>query len=395
MHKTTEDPSVPRSDAAATARGHLACVVGARPNFVKMAPLLRALGAYSGIRVTLVHTGQHYDDSLFDVFFADFGMPRPDVSLEVGSGRHGAQSAKVLERFEAFLDQAKEQGTPCHRVLVVGDVNSTMAAALAAVKLGIPVAHVEAGLRSFDRSMPEEINRVVTDAVSDLLFVSEPSGMDNLRREGQPEERLHLVGNVMIDTLHWLLPKARALDAPRRHGLSPGNYGVVTLHRPSNVDDPTTLRRLVDVLTETSRELPLAFPIHPRTKQRIAANGLADRLDAARGIMQFPPLGYLEFLALVADSRLIVTDSGGLQEETTALGIPCLTFRPNTERPITIEQGTNTLIGDDTAALRHHLRSILEGVYKRGRCPELWDGQAANRIAAVLAESLTAKYHDR
>ena len=363
----------------------LACVVGARPNFMKMAPLLRALEAYPDVDPVLIHTGQHYDENLSDVFFEELGMKRPDVSLEVGSGKHGAQTARVLERFEAVLEEASADGEPFDRVVVVGDVNSTMAAALAAAKLGIPVAHVEAGLRSFDRSMPEEINRIVTDGIADMLLVSEPAGMENLRREGHPEEHLHLAGNVMIDTLMWLLPKARGRDSLARFGLAPGSYALVTLHRPANVDVPEILGGILDVLAEASRQLPVVFPVHPRTQKRIAEFALSDRLAGAPGVMLLPPLGYLDFLSLSSQARIIVTDSGGLQEESTVLEIPCLTVRPNTERPITVDQGTSTLMGADTQRLRQAIESVLAGTYKRGRCPALWDGQAAVRIAKILA----------
>ncbi|NQU26396.1 MAG: UDP-N-acetylglucosamine 2-epimerase (non-hydrolyzing) [Candidatus Nealsonbacteria bacterium] len=365
---------------------HLACVVGARPNFMKMAPLLRALEAYSHVHPILIHTGQHYDENLSDIFFDELGMKRPDVSLDVGSGKHGVQTAKVLKRFEALLEQGTPgEGNRYDRVVVVGDVNSTMAATLAAVKLGVPVAHVEAGLRSFDRSMPEEINRMVTDSICDMLLVSEPAGLENLRREGHPDDRLHLVGNVMIDTLRRLLPKAKARDTLNDYDLNPGRYGVITLHRPANVDAPETLARLLDVLVEVSRELRLVFPLHPRTKQRIERFGLAERLDAAKGILQLGPLGYLDFLALTSQAKVIITDSGGLQEESTALGIPCLTARPNTERPITVTEGTSTLVDGDPTKLRHNLRAVLDGTYKQGRCPALWDGRAAERIAPLLA----------
>jgi UDP-N-acetylglucosamine 2-epimerase (non-hydrolysing) len=362
---------------------HLACVVGARPNFMKMAPLLRALDRYPQVRATLVHTGQHYDAALSEVFFEELGMRRPDVSLEVGSGKHGQQTARILERFEAVLEAGPAGGGRFDRVIVVGDVNSTLAATLAAVKMGIPVAHVEAGLRSFDRSMPEEINRIVTDSLSDLLLVSEPAGVANLQREGHSPDRIQLVGNVMIDTLRWLLPKAQTRDTLSRFGLSSGHYGVVTLHRPGNVDDRDTLARLLEVLVEVSSELPLAFPVHPRTRQRIEGFGLSDLL-LRTGIIELPPLGYLDFLALTSQAKVIVTDSGGLQEESTALGIPCLTARPNTERPVTVDEGTSTLVGSNPLVLRHSLRQVLDGRYKQGRCPDYWDGHAAERIAAAL-----------
>lgn len=364
---------------------HLACVVGARPNFMKMAPLLRALDAYPHMTPVLIHTGQHYDHNLSDVFFHELGMKRPDIHLEVGSGRHGQQTARVLERFEETLEQGAPDGGAYDRVVVVGDVNSTMAATIAAVKLDVPVAHVEAGLRSFDRTMPEEINRLLTDAICDMLLVSEPSGLENLRREGRPEECLHLVGNVMIDTLRWLLPKAQARDTLDRLELRPKSYVVVTLHRPSNVDQPETLGPLLEVLCEIAADMPVVFPVHPRTAQRIERFGLADRLAGCPGLRRLSPMGYLDFLALTSQARAIVTDSGGLQEESTALEIPCLTARFNTERPITVEQGTSTLVGNDPEKLRGGLRSILQGTYKQGQCPELWDGRAAERIAAILA----------
>lgn len=371
------------SESSETIR--LACVVGARPNFMKMAPLLRALDAHDHVQTSLVHTGQHYDASLSDVFFDELDMRRPDVSLGVGSGKHGQQTARVIEQFEEFLERGTEDGRPWSRVVVVGDVNSTMAAALAAVKLQIPVAHVEAGLRSFDRSMPEEINRIVTDSISDLLFVSEPSGVDNLDREGHPAEHVHLVGNVMIDTLQRLLPQAKGRNTLNRLDLKPGEYAVTTLHRPANVDSPDVLAGLLDVLIDASQHLPFVFPIHPRTKNRLEQMGLADRLAKATGLKILPPLGYLDFLSLTSQARAIVTDSGGLQEESTSLGIPCLTARPNTERPVTVESGTSTLVGNDPAKLRRHLHEILNGQYKPGSAPKLWDGQAATRIAAILA----------
>jgi UDP-N-acetylglucosamine 2-epimerase (non-hydrolysing) len=326
------------------------------------------------------------------VFFQELDLKRPEISLEVGSGKHGAQTARILERIEAVLEAGTPDGARFDRVLVVGDVNSTMAAALAAVKLGIPVAHVEAGLRSFDRNMPEEINRLVTDSVADLLFVTEPAGVENLLNEGHPPEPIHLVGNVMIDTLLRLLPVARSRDTLQRLALTAGQYGVVTLHRPSNVDDPATLAPLLDVLVEVSAELPFVFPIHPRTKQRLATFGLAEKLDAAKSLLQLPPAGYLDFLSLTSQAKVIITDSGGLQEESTALGIPCLTTRANTERPITVDEGSSTLVGSDPHQLRQCLRAVLKNTYKTGRCPSLWDGHAAQRIAAVLA---TAAVGDR
>lgn len=363
----------------------LACIVGARPNFMKMAPLLRAFEKYPRIEAVLVHTGQHYDKNLSDVFFEELEMKRPDISLEVGSGKHGAQTARVIERFEAVLEEAAAAGRPFHRVIVVGDVNSTMAATLAAVKLGVPVAHVEAGLRSFDRTMPEELNRIVTDSLCDMLLVSESSGVEHLKKEGHADNEIHLVGNVMIDTLMALLPKAREQNAPGRLGLEPAEYGVVTLHRPGNVDAKETLEPLLDVLIDVSRRVPLVFPVHPRTRARIEQFDLAGKLDAAAGVIQSPPMGYLEFLSLTSQAKVIVTDSGGLQEESTVLGIPCLTARPNTERPCTVAEGTSTLVGNDAALLRQLLEAVLDGTYKAGHCPDLWDGKAAERIAAIIA----------
>jgi UDP-N-acetylglucosamine 2-epimerase (non-hydrolysing) len=364
---------------------HVACVVGARPNFMKMAPLLRALEAYPHVRTVLVHTGQHYDERLSQVFFDEIGLRQPDVHLEVGSGRHGEQTARVLERLEPELERGTPEGARYDWLVVVGDVNSTMAASLAAAKLGIRVAHVEAGLRSLDRSMPEEINRIVTDAISNLLFVSEPAGVRNLQHEGHRADEIHLVGNVMIDTLKALLPKVEARDGLARYGLHPGEYGVVTLHRPANVDDRVTLAGLIEVLLDVARDLPLVFPVHPRTGQRMERFQLNRKLEQAPGLRLVPPLGYLDFLALTSRAKVIVTDSGGLQEESTALGIPCLTARPNTERPVTVDEGTSTLVGSDPVKLRDCLAQILDGTYKQGRCPALWDGHAAERIAAILA----------
>lgn len=381
----------PRLDACAACgvsrkwtKMNLACVVGARPNFMKMAPLLRALAKYRHVHPTLIHTGQHYDANLSDVFFEELGMKRPDISLEVGSGTHAEQTAKVLHKCAATLESGPPGGGRYDRLVVVGDVNSTMAAALAAAKLQIPVAHVEAGLRSFDRSMPEEINRIVTDSISDMLLVSEPAGMDNLRREGHPEKHLHLTGNVMIDTLRWLLPGTRERTILRDLGVTPGKYGVVTLHRPANVDDAKTLTSLIDVLVEVSSRLPLVFPVHPRTQARIERFDLVKKIAAAPGFRLEGPLGYLDFLALTSQARVIVTDSGGLQEESTALGIPCLTMRSNTERPVTVERGSSILIGADTTKLQRHLEQVMAGEYKSSVCPENWDGHAAERIAQVL-----------
>jgi UDP-N-acetylglucosamine 2-epimerase (non-hydrolysing) len=354
-------------------------VAGARPNFMKVAPLLRELRRRPGFEVRLVHTGQHYDASMSDAFFRDLGIPEPDVNLGVGSGSHAAQTADVLRGIEPVLVAERPDA-----VVVVGDVNSTLAATVAAVKLGIPVAHVEAGLRSFDRSMPEEINRVLTDSVSRWLFTSEPAGAENLRREGIPEERIHFVGNVMIDTLLAHVGSARSAAPLAALGLRPGEYGVLTLHRPSNVDDAERLAALFGVLEEIHRELPIVFPVHPRTRASIESRlgGRSPRLALT------DPLGYVAFLGLLAQARLVLTDSGGIQEETTVLGVPCLTLRDTTERPVTLHEGTNRLVGSEPAAIRAEARKILDGDGPRGRVPEKWDGAAARRIVDVLERDL-------
>ena len=371
--------------------GAILCVVGARPNFMKMAPLLRALAAAPGAPpALLVHTGQHYDHALSEQLFADLGLPAPDVNLEVGSASHAVQTAEVMRRFEPVIDRFLPSA-----VVVVGDVNSTLACALVAAKKGVPVAHVEAGLRSYDRTMPEEINRVLTDQISDLLYTTERSAAANLAQEGIPPERVCFVGNLMIDSLRAALPRsvppAQVLAAT---GLDPAaiasGFGLVTLHRPSNVDDPATLSAVLAILTETSDKLPLVWPVHPRTRAAIERAGLGATLAAAR-ILLLPPQGYREMVGLMAAATLVLTDSGGVQEETTALGVPCLTLRENTERPITIEHGTNTLVGRDAALIARLVDEILATGGKRGRSPEGWDGAAAPRIAAHLSAWLAAR----
>jgi UDP-N-acetylglucosamine 2-epimerase (non-hydrolysing) len=367
------------------------CVVGARPNFMKMAPILRAFGARDGpLPTLLVHTGQHYDADMSDRLFQDLGLPRPDVSLDVGSGTHAVQTAEVMRRFEPVIDA---HDPAC--VVVVGDVNSTLACALVAAKKRVPVAHVEAGLRSFDREMPEEINRLLTDQIADRLYTTERGAQANLMREGIPAERVCFVGNVMIDSMRASLAKARApAEILKAQGVDPAlldhpqGYGVVTLHRPSNVDDRDSLRTVLHILAEVSARLPLVFALHPRTRSNIERFELRNLIDPARMLL-LPPQGYLEMLGLMSRATLVLTDSGGLQEETTALGIPCLTLRANTERPITVEQGTNTLVGNDRGAILEAVAAILEGRGKRGRTPELWDGHAAPRIAADLVQWLS------
>jgi UDP-N-acetylglucosamine 2-epimerase (non-hydrolysing) len=368
------------------------CVVGARPNFMKMAPILRALASHvPALPALLVHTGQHYDASMSDQLFADLRLPRPDINLEVGSGSHAVQTAEVMKRFEPALDQHRPS---C--VLVVGDVNSTLACTLVAVKKGIPVVHVEAGLRSYDRKMPEEINRVLTDQVADRLYITERSAAQNLHREGVAPDRIVFTGNVMIDSLLDCRESARqAATTLREHGLDPSlvegsaGYGVVTLHRPSNVDDAQVLKPLLQVIAEVSQRLPLVFAMHPRTRSNVERFGLTDLLDP-RCVVTLPPQGYLEMVGLMKSATLVLTDSGGLQEETTALGVPCLTLRENTERPITVEQGTNTMVGRDLQAIRDGVAEILAGRGKRGLVPEYWDGHAAERIVADLNQWLRA-----
>ncbi len=355
-------------------------VCGARPNFMKIAPLMRAYKGYDAIEPVLVHTGQHYDEKMSKLFFEELEIPRPDLNLEVGSGSHAQQTAEVMKRFEAVVLERNPDA-----VLVVGDVNSTIACALVAAKLGVGVVHVEAGLRSFDMGMPEEINRVLTDRISDILFVSEPSGLKNLEAEGTDPAKVHFVGNVMIDTLEFNRKKADASTILTDRGLTPGEYVVVTLHRPSNVDDPQVFGRILDALDEVQADLPIIFPMHPRTRNNIEKMGLGDRIEGMRQLRILEPLGYLEFLKLLADAAAVLTDSGGIQEETTILRTACLTIRENTERPVTIEQGTNQLVGTDTQKILDAYRAVRANPPTDLAPPEKWDGKAAERIAEVLA----------
>jgi UDP-N-acetylglucosamine 2-epimerase (non-hydrolysing) len=352
-------------------------VVGARPNFMKVAPVRAALAGRAGVRQILVHTGQHYDAFMSDVFFQQLGIPEPDHNLGVGSASHAQQTAQIMQHLEPILLEEKPEV-----VLVYGDVNSTVAAALVCAKLLVPIGHVEAGLRSFDRTMPEEINRILTDRVADYLFTPSIDGNDNLLKEGVPPAKIHLVGNVMIDTLTRLLPHAGPPELLRRLSLNGRPYALVTLHRPSNVDDPGELRRILETLNQIAKEIPVIFPVHPRTRQVMA------RLDAAGpspSLHLAEPIGYLEFLGLQRSATLMITDSGGIQEETTFLGIPCLTVRENTERPVTVTIGTNILVGRDMERLRLETGRILAGAAKAGTVPPLWEGKAGERIAAVLA----------
>lgn len=358
---------------------HVLHVVGARPNFMKAAPVLRALSKFSDVRQTLVHSGQHYDRAMSDVFFEQLGVPDPDVNLAVGSGSHAQQTAGIMQRFEPVLLERKPDW-----VLVYGDVNSTIAAALVCSKLGFKIAHVEAGLRSFDRTMPEEINRLLTDQISDLLFTPSEDGNRNLQKEGVPAERIRLVGNVMIDTLIRFLPVAEAKTRELRARFGVSDFGLVTLHRPATVDSPEILLPILETLDEVAKELPIIFPLHPRTRGQ-----LGDRVQKfSAGLKIVEPLPYLDFLALQKHATVVVTDSGGIQEETTFLGIPCLTVRDNTERPITVTLGTNTVIGRDPASLQQAMGKVLHGERIKSEIPPLWDGKASERIADVLRSSL-------
>jgi UDP-N-acetylglucosamine 2-epimerase (non-hydrolysing) len=354
-------------------------VCGARPNFMKIAPLMRAYRDRDGIVPMVVHTGQHYDDELSDLFFRQLDIPEPEVNLGVGSASHAVQTAEIMSRFEPVLVQHRPDW-----VVVVGDVNSTIACALVSAKLGVKVAHVEAGLRSFDRTMPEEINRVLTDAISDLLLVSEPSGLENLKREGVPDEKVHFVGNVMIDTLRANLDRAQRSTILEDMGLEAGGYNVVTLHRPSNVDDAATFGRIADALDVIQEDLPTVFPMHPRTVGNLARLGLAGRLAGSSRLRIVEPLGYLDFLKLMARAAVVLTDSGGIQEETTILGVWCLTLRENTERPVTVSGGTNTIVGTDTERIISAYRRCRTDRVGNRPVPQKWDGQAAERIVDCL-----------
>lgn len=359
-------------------------VAGARPNFVKISPLLRAFRRYRDVETLLVHTGQHYSKAMSAVFFRDLEIPLPDVNLEVGSGSHARQTGEVMKRFEPVVGKFRPDV-----VVVVGDVNSTLACALTAAKLCVPAAHVEAGLRSFDRTMPEEINRLLTDQVSDFLFATEPSAVRNLRREGIPGRKIHLVGNIMVDALRYYLPRATRSGARQRLGLAVGgnrkakDYILLTLHRPSNVDDGQRLRQILRVVARLGEHCPVIFPVHPRTRKQAAAAGL-DAMLRGGSVRAIAPLGYLQFLDLLSRARLVLTDSGGIQEETTALGIPCLTLRDNTERPITVTMGTNQVVGTDPERIWRAATRVLERGQSRRRVPRLWDGRTAERIIRIL-----------
>jgi UDP-N-acetylglucosamine 2-epimerase (non-hydrolysing) len=357
-------------------------IVGARPNMIKMAPLARGLGADGTFRLRLVHTGQHYEETLSEVFFRELGLPTPDINLGVGSGSQGEQTARILAAYERLLLESdpKPRG-----VLVVGDVNSTLACTLAAVKLGIPVAHIEAGLRSGDRSMPEEINRVVTDALSELLFVSDPAGLGHLAREGRPRENTWLVGNIMMDSLYRELPKVQQSRILHDLDLKPGSYAYLTLHRPSNVDDELVLRQILNVISELCKDIRFVFALHPRTSQRMEQAGIA--LPASDRIHTMPPLGYRDNLHLIECARVVLTDSGGIQEETAVLNVPCLTLRETTERPITVKLGTSELVGNDPKRIKDAWSRLLAKEWKQAHPIPLWDGHTAERICQHLRDT--------
>ena len=358
-------------------------VVGARPNFMKIAPLMAQYGRHESIQALLVHTGQHYDEVMSDLFFSELGIPEPDINLEVGSGSHAVQTAEIMKRFEPVVVEHKPDV-----VVVVGDVNSTIACGLVAVKLGVKLAHVEAGLRSGDRTMPEEINRVLTDSISDLLFCTEQSGVDNLLAEGIAPQKIHMVGHVMIDTLLRNEEKAKKSNVLNRLNLNGDGFAVLTLHRPSNVDDPAALGRILDALTIIQNDMPVIFPVHPRTRKNLASCAVGKRIEEMPGLRLTDPLGYLDFLKLMSNAKVVLTDSGGIQEETTILQIPCLTLRENTERPVTARLGTNQIVGTDPATIVQAYRRAMNGDWREPVIPPLWDGRAAERIVETLLEEL-------
>ena len=360
-------------------------VVGARPNFMKIAPIIEAMRGYPGLDGTLVHTGQHYDEAMSKTFFEELGIPQPDINLEVGSGSHAAQTAAIMAKFEPVLLSRRPD-----LVLVVGDVNSTLACSVTAAKLRIPVAHVEAGLRSFDRTMPEEINRLVTDAISDLLFTTCEEANANLRREGVAPEKIFFVGNVMIDTLVRHVELAQRSAIRQQLGVPERGYALATLHRPSNVDQAEGLAEILEAFAGLERELPIVFPVHPRTRKRFEEFGFGERIAGMRRLILTEPLGYLDFLNLMMGARVVLTDSGGIQEETTFLRVPCLTLRPNTERGVTITHGTNRLVALRAGAILDAAHKALEEPVDSAKRPPLWDGKAAERIAGILAKRAAA-----
>jgi UDP-N-acetylglucosamine 2-epimerase (non-hydrolysing) len=360
-------------------------VVGARPNFMKIAPLMAEYNRHRNIHAILVHTGQHYDKIMSDLFFRELGIPEPDINLEVGSGSHAVQTAEIMKRFEPVLLNHKPDV-----VVVVGDVNSTIACGLVAVKSGAKLVHIEAGLRSGDRTMPEEINRVLTDSISDFLFCTEQSGIENLMKEGIAKEKIHLVGHVMIDTLLSNLEKAKKstiIEQLQKKGCIDGDaFALLTMHRPSNVDNPKVFSRILDALEVIQKDISILFPIHPRTRNNLITLGLQGRMDSLRNIHLMEPIGYLDFLKLNSRAKVVLTDSGGIQEETTVLKVPCITLRENTERPITAEIGSNQVVGTDPERILAAYRNVTSGKWREPQIPPLWDGKAANRIVRILLE---------
>jgi UDP-N-acetylglucosamine 2-epimerase (non-hydrolysing) len=358
-------------------------VVGARPNFMKIGPLMAESVKCAQIETILVHTGQHYDEKMSDLFFRQLEIPEPDINLEVGSASHTVQTAEIMKRFEPVVLEHKPDV-----VLVVGDVNSTIACGLVAVKSGVKLAHVEAGLRSFDRSMPEEVNRVLTDSISDLLFCTEQSGVDNLLREGIPEEKIFFVGNVMIDTLMKNKVKADDSTILNQLNLNGNDFAVITLHRPSNVDDVVVFNRILDSLEVIQNDMPVIFPVHPRTHRNLYSMSLGSRIDAMTGLRLLDPLGYLDFLKLMSSAKIVLTDSGGIQEEATILNVPCLTLRENTERPITVEVGSNRVVGTETEKIIEAYTQVRDDGLRESQIPPLWDGRAAERIVRILLDKV-------
>jgi UDP-N-acetylglucosamine 2-epimerase (non-hydrolysing) len=359
-------------------------VVGARPNFMKIAPIDKVMAQDPDIETFLVHTGQHYDEKMSKLFFDDLQMPKPDIYLNVGSASHAVQTAKIMVEFEKILEKEKPD-----LVLVVGDVNSTAACSIVAQKMHIKVAHVEAGLRSFDRRMPEEINRLITDAISDMLFVTEKSGMENLKNEGIPDSKVHFVGHVMIDSLINFSEKAAESKIMEELNIEKGNYGLITLHRPSNVDNVEVFTKLIDAFEIIEKDLKLIFPIHPRSRKMIQNFGLEQKVKNMQNLVLLEPQGYLDFMKLLHNCKLVLTDSGGLQEETTYLQIPCITMRENTERPITVEVGTNILVGTDVDMILDEFQKVMTGAKRDSKIPELWDGNAAKRIVEIIKKELS------
>ena len=356
------------------------CVCGARPNFMKIAPIMRAFNESGNFETLLVHTGQHYDEKMSKSFFDELNIPKPDINLEVGSGSHAVQTADVMKSFEPVVIDFKPD-----YVLVVGDVNSTIACGIVAVKLGVKLIHVEAGLRSFDRTMPEELNRLLTDSISNLLFVTEQSGIDNLKNEGVADEKVHFVGNVMIDTLLANKAKAEKSNVLEKLGLTEKGYAVITLHRPSNVDDMVNLEKIISAFEVIEKDLKLVFPMHPRTRNNIKDTDIGKRVEAMKNLILLEPVGYLDFLKLTSNCAIVITDSGGIQEETTILQVPCMTLRENTERPITITEGTNRLIHIDTDDILNNYNEIKAANFTgSGNIPKFWDGKAAQRIAEAI-----------